>query len=351
MNDVLALARPEIRTLKRYAHAAWDPALTRLHANENPWADEADAGALGLNRYSEPQPKALIGALAAHYGVPPDQVLASRGSDEGIDLVVRAFCRAGQDRVMICQPSFAMYGFAAAVQGADVVEVPLDGRFGLDPDALLDTWSPGVKLVFLCSPNNPTGNALDRVAIERVLVGLSGRAIVVLDEAYLEMAGAESCVSLQVRHPELVVLRTLSKAHGLAGARCGVVLAVPAIIGLLARIIPPYALPAPTIAAALAALAPERLARTRDRVRRLIAERERLRTALEALPMVRKIWPSDTNFLLVEFDDAMRAYETAERSGLQLRDFSRQLRLAGCLRITVGSPDENDRLIASLGAA
>lgn len=351
MNDVLSLARPEIRVLKPYVHAAWDPAFTRLHANENPWADEADAGALGLNRYPESQPKALIGALAAHYCVQPEQVLASRGSDEGIDLLVRAFCRAGCDRVMVCQPTFAMYGHAAAVHGADVVEVPLDGNFGLDSDALLGEWSPGVKIVFLCSPNNPTGNRLDTAAIERVLAGLSGRALVVLDEAYIELAGAESGLSLQSRYPGLVILRTLSKAHGLAGARCGVVLAVPAIIGLLARIIPPYALPAPTIAAALAALAPERLARTRDRVRSLLVQRERMRAALATLPIVRRIWPSDANFLLVEFDDAARAFAAASRSGLMLRDFSSQPRLAGCLRITVGSPEENDRLIASLGAA
>lgn len=351
MNDVLSLARPEIRVLKPYAHAAWDPAFTRLHANENPWADEADVGASGLNRYSEPQPKALITALATHYCVRPDQVLASRGSDEGIDLVVRAFCRAGQDRVMICQPTFAMYGFAAAIQGAEIVEVSLNDAFGLDADAVLNTWSPGVKIIFLCSPNNPTGNRLDTAAIERVLAGLSGRAVVVLDEAYIELARAKSCVSLQSRYPELVILRTLSKAHGLAGARCGAVLAVPAIIGLLARIIPPYALPAPTVAAALAALAPERLARTRERVRSLISGRERMRAALATLPIVRKIWPSDANFLLVEFADAARAYAAASRSGLLLRDFSSQPRLAGCLRITVGSPEENDRLIASLGAA
>jgi len=351
MNDVLDLARPDIRTLKPYAHAAWDSAFTRLHANENPWSDEANAVTSGLNRYSEPQPKALIAALAAHYAVQPDQVLTTRGSDEGIDLLARAFCQAGRDRVMVCPPTFAMYGFAASIQGADLVEVPLDGSFRLDADAVLEGWSPGVKIIFLCSPNNPTGNILDRHAIEYLLSGLAGRALVVLDEAYIELAGAESCVAMQSRHPELVVLRTLSKAHGLAGARCGVVLAVPPIIGLLARIIPPYALPAPTITAALAALAPERLALTQDRVRRLVAERERLRAALAAIPIVRKIWPSDTNFLLVEFADAARAYTAAVRKGLLLRDFSQQPRLAGCLRITVGSPDENDRLIASLGAA
>jgi histidinol-phosphate aminotransferase len=351
MSDVLALARPEIRGLGAYSHAAWDPAFTRLHANENPWADEADVGHAHLNRYSEPQPKALIAALAAHYAVTPNRVLASRGSDEGIDLVVRAFCRAGQDRVMVCPPTFAMYGFMAAIQGASLVEAPLDAAFGLDSEAVLDAWSPGVKVVFLCSPNNPTGNCLDGGEIERVLSGLAGRAIVVVDEAYIELAGAPSSAVLQSQYPGLIVLRTLSKAHGLAGARCGAVLAVPAVVRLLAGILPPYALPAPTIEAALAALAPDRLARMQNRVQRLVAERERLRESLAALPDVREIWPSDSNFLLVRFDDVARALTAAARNGLLLRDFSRTPRLAGCLRITVGAPEENDRLIAGLGDA
>ncbi len=158
MSELLALARPEIRELKPYAHAVWDPALVRLHANEIPWTDETDGAEWRINRYPEPQPKALNAALAAYYGVEPDRLLACRGSDEGIDLLIRAFCRAGQDRVMICPPTFAMYSFAAAVQGAEVVEVPLDANFDLDAQAVLSAWSPGVKIVFLCSPNNPTGN-------------------------------------------------------------------------------------------------------------------------------------------------------------------------------------------------
>lgn len=256
MSRLLELARPEIRELRPYAYATWDPALVRLHANENPWADETDHTEWLINRYPEPQPRALGAALAAYYGVGPDRVLACRGSDEGIDLLIRAFCRAGCDRVMTCPPTFAMYGFAAAVQGAEVVEVPLDAGFDLDADAVLGAWSPAIKIVFLCSPNNPSGNRLDERAIERVIAALSGRALVVVDEAYVELAGAPSCLPLQSRYSELVVLRTLSKAHGLAGARCGAVLAVPAVIDLLARIIPPYALSAPSIMAALAALAP-----------------------------------------------------------------------------------------------
>lgn len=350
MSKLLALARPEIRELRPYTHATWDPAFVRLHANENPWTDETDRAEWLINRYPEPQPKALNAMLAAYYGVAPDRLLACRGSDEGIDLLIRAFCRAGQDRVMICPPTFAMYGFAAAVQGAGVVEVPLDANFSLDAQAILSAWTPAIKIVFLCSPNNPTGNRLEIGSLRRVLAGLCDRALVVVDEAYVELSDAPSVIAMQSR-PHLVVLRTLSKAHGLAGARCGVVLAEPEIIGLLARIIAPYALPAPTIAAAQAALAPERLARMSDRVRRLVAERERLRDALLRLPCVRRIWPSETNFILVKFADATRAYVAAERSGFLLRDFSLRPRLDGCLRITIGSPDENDRLIACLAAA
>lgn len=350
MSDLLALARPEIRELRPYSHAVWDPAYVRLHANENPWADDADLAAGQLNRYPEPQPRALNSALAAYYGVTPDRLLACRGSDEAIDLLVRAFCRAGQDRVMICPPTFAMYGFAAAVQGAGVVEVPLDTSFSLNAQAILSAWTPEIKIVFLCSPNNPTGNRLEIGSLRRVLTGLCDRALVVVDEAYIEFSEAPSVIAMQSR-PHLVVLRTLSKAHGLAGARCGAVLAAPEIISLLARIIAPYALPAPTIAAALAALAPERLARTIDRVRVLLAERERLSAALTRLPDVRQIWPSDANFLLVQFGDAPRSCDAAARSGLLLRDFSSRPRLEGCLRVTVGTREENDRLIACLEAA
>jgi len=350
MSDVLALARPEIRALRPYMHAAWDPACVRLHANENPWTDESEGEELRLNRYPEPQPKALNAALATYCGVSPDRLLACRGSDEAIDLLVRAFCCAGRDRVMICPPTFAMYGFAAAVQGAAVDEVPLADDFGLDAEAVLRAWTPDVKIVFLCSPNNPTGNALEAGSLQRVLEGLSGRSLVVVDEAYIEFADDPGVVGM-VSHPHLVVVRTLSKAHGLAGARCGAVLAAPEVIDLLARIIAPYALPAPSIAAALTALAPKRLTRMHQRVRQLRGERERLREAFAQLSQVRRIWPSEANFLLVRFDDAARALGAALASGLLVRDFSRRPRLEGCLRITVGTPAENDRLIACLEAA
>lgn len=352
MNEILALARPEIRALSPAAAAIADDAgAVRLHANENPWADESDESPTALNRYFDGQPRALVEALAAHYDVPPDAVLVTRGSDEAIDLLVRAFCRAGEDRVLICPPTFGMYRFSADVQGAGIVAVPLRADFGLDAEALLAAWTPAAKVVFLCSPNNPTGNVLEPQAVGRVLDGLAGRAVIAIDEAYLEFSAGPGFLAVLGRHPGLVILRTLSKAHGLAGARCGVAIAAPALIGLLGRIMPPYALPGPTVAAALEALQPGRLARTRRRIGEILAERERLARALAAAPGVAKVWPSEANFLLARFRDADGALAAAAAAGLLLRDFSRQPDLAGCLRITVGTRAENDRLLAALGAA
>lgn len=353
MSDVLALARPEIRALRPYAHAAWRPGLVRLHANENPWRDEADGTQAGLNRYPEPQPAELVARVAGLYGVSPSQVLLGRGSDEGIDLLVRAFCAAGQDRILVCPPTFGMYGVAAAIQGAGITEVPLDRSrgFALDAAAVASAWTPGLKIAFLCSPNNPTGNLLSSAAIGEVLDAYAGRALVVVDEAYAEFAPGASLVSWLPRYPHLVILRTLSKAYGLAGARLGAVLAAPEIVELLRRMIPPYALTVPTIEAALAALSPAGLERCRARVTRLVEERARLAAALAAHPLVERVWPSDANFLLVKCADADRVLEAGIRGGLLVRDVRRQPGLERCLRITVGTPAENTRLIASLEAA
>lgn len=352
MSDILALARPEIRALVPAAvHGSGTANSVRLHANEIPWADARDEAPVALNRYYDGQPRALVEALAAHYGADPSSVLVTRGSDDAIDLLVRAFCRAGQDRILVCPPTFGMYRFSAEVQGAGVVAVPPGPGFGLDADALVARWTPEVKIVFLCSPNNPTGNALDPGAVVRVLDALAGRAIVVMDEAYIEFSARPGFIGALARHPNLVVLRTLSKAHGLAGARCGVAIASAELVALLGRLMPPYALPGPTVTAALAALDPQRLLRTRKRIEAIVAERGRLAAALEGLTGVRQVWPSEGNFLLVRFEDAAAALESATRAGLLLRDFSRQPPLEGCLRITVGSREENDCLLSALGGA
>ena len=177
MSNILALARPDIIALKAYSHASWDPAFERLHANELPWRAETDRSLAGLNRYPEPHPQVLAQRLATLYGVKEQQLLPGRGSDESIDLLVRGFCRAGVDNVVICPPTFGMYAVAARIQGAEVREVPLlrDSGFALDTTGVLAACDANTKIVFLCSPNNPTGNAMAPAAIEQLLVALIGQ--------------------------------------------------------------------------------------------------------------------------------------------------------------------------------
>jgi histidinol-phosphate aminotransferase len=346
VSGILALARPDIVALKAYSHASWDPAFDRLHANELPWRAETDHSQAGLNRYPEPHPHVLAGCLAALYGVRADQLLPGRGSDESIDLLTRGFCRAGVDNVIICPPTFGMYAVAARIQGAAVREAPLskDG-FALDADAVLSASDANTRLVFLCSPNNPTGNAMDETDVARLLDAFADRALVVVDEAYVEFSGAASLVGWLPRYPNLVVLRTLSKAFGLAGARVGSLIAAPEIVALLAKVIPPYSIPQLTIEAVLAVLAPAQAAIQRERVAQVRAERERVRVALEGKRSVRRLWPSVANFLLVDFADPDAALGAAREAKLLIRDMRGVA--PPSLRISVGTPEQNDRLIRS----
>jgi histidinol-phosphate aminotransferase len=345
-----ALARPEILSLKPYAHAAWLPTLTRLHANEAPWRPAGDTTNAGLNRYPEPQPDALVTRLAELYGVPRTHVLATRGSDEAIDLLSRIFLREGRDAILQCTPSFGMYQVAARIQGAAVIDVPLNraGGWSLEPDRLLAAWGPQIKLVYLCSPNNPTGNSLDVTALESVCRALDGKAIVVLDEAYIEWSRAPSLTPWLARFPTLAILRTLSKAHALAGARIGALLAHPDLIQLARRVIPPYSLAQPTVEAALRALAPVELAASRALLAGLLLEREHLRDGLRASPLVETVWPSDTNFLMLDCRDADRFMRASMAGGSIVRDLRAYPALPASLRVSVGTRAENDALLRSL---
>ncbi|HTV77991.1 MAG TPA: histidinol-phosphate transaminase [Steroidobacteraceae bacterium] len=348
----LSIARPDIVRADPYEHAAWDPTLERLHANELPWRGEDDPSEAGLNRYPEPQPRELVQRLAELYGQPAGNVLVTRGSDEAIDLLTRAFCRAGTDEVLICPPTFGMYAVAARVQGAGVVRVPLAAArgFELDLPAVLERCAPSVKLVYVCSPNNPTGNLVPEQTILRLTAALAGRALVVVDEAYIEFADVPSSARLLADQPWLVVLRTLSKAHGLAGARCGTVLAHADIIALLRRIVEPYNMAQLSIEAVLRALRPGNRALTEQRVALVRRERETLAAALGATAGVSRVWPSATNFLLVEFEAPQVAFDRARAAGLLVRDMRRAAGLERALRITVGTPEQNRRLIGALGA-
>lgn len=350
MSWITDIARPDIQALAPYQHAVWEPGLVRLHANELPWRSAADGSEAGLNRYPEPHPHALAARLAQLYQVDADAVLPCRGSDEAIDLLTRCYARCGRDAVVITPPTFGMYALCARVQGATVIEVPLrrDAGFGVNVPALLKAVTSTAKLVYLCSPNNPTGNQIDRATVLALAGALAGRALLVIDEAYVEFSAAPS-LSAELRTcPGLVVLRTLSKAHGLAGARCGAVLADPQIIALLRRVIQPYAVTQLTIEAVFSALEPAALEEARARVSLVISERSRMAAALAARSTVRHVWPSAANFLLVEFADAGAALQRCRAAGLLVRDLRHLPSLGEALRLSIGTAEHNDRLLQCL---
>lgn len=347
--SVLDLARPEIRAMQPYSSARMEASggTIMLNANESAWAPPGDHG-LACNRYPDPQPQALLDALAALYGVRTEQVLAGRGSDEAIDLLVRAFCRAGEDAIAIQPPTFGMYAVCARIQNAGIVEVPLGADFSLDVDAVLAALTPAVKLVFVCTPNNPTGQLVSHAAVERLATALAGRALLVVDEAYIEFADAVSMVSLIDRYDNLAVLRTLSKAWALAGARIGTLLANEQVIALLRRIMAPYPLPRPCVALALEALSAEGQAVAREHMAVVREQRRRMASAIAALPGVRQVLPSQANFLAVRFDDAAAVHQRLLGAGIVVRDVRRYPQLGDALRITIGTPQENDRVLELL---
>ncbi|MEO6065571.1 MAG: histidinol-phosphate transaminase, partial [Lysobacterales bacterium] len=277
-------------------------------------------------------------------------LLVGRGSDEAIDLLIRAFCGAGRDAILIQSPTFGMYAVAAAVQDAMVVDaqLALDTAEPFDVDAVLLAVTPTTRIVFVCSPNNPTGGIVSRAEILRLATTLTDRALVVIDEAYIEFADAPSVATDIVATSNLAVLRTLSKAHALAGARVGSLIAAPELIGVLRRIMAPYPLPTPCVDAALAALMPAALAETGRRVALLVAERERLADTLPGLPNVHQVRPSRANFLCVRFHDADSAFAALTGAGLIVRDMRRHAALPDALRISIGTPEDNDRVIAAL---
>jgi len=349
MSWLVDRARPDIQALAPYSHAAWEPSLTRMHANELPWRVTGDASAAGLNRYPEPQPPPLVNGLARLYDVAPNQVLVGRGSDEAIDLLMRVYCRAGVDNVIICPPTFGMYGVAARIQGAEVRAVPLkaDAGFALDEAALLARVDDNTKLVFVCSPNNPTANVVQPDQLLRIARALAPRALLVVDEAYIDFAPVESLCRWLDEIPGLAILKTLSKAHGLAGARVGALIAAPEVIALARKVIPPYAITELTVETVSPLLEPAAIERMRARVAQLLQERARLAEGLARSPLITKVWPSDANFLLLDSSNPAEVLARVRSAGLIIRDV-RQPALPNSLRISVGTPEQNNRVLESL---
>ncbi|MDO2948016.1 histidinol-phosphate transaminase [Aeromonas simiae] len=340
------LARRAVRALTPYqsARRIGGKGNVWLNANEAPIAYPFTIDPARLNRYPECQPPQVIAAYAGYAGVQPEQVLASRGADEAIELVIRTFCEAGQDQVLICPPTYGMYAISAETCGVGIVEVPLKPSRQPDWSEIKSRLSD-VKVVFLCSPNNPTGDLVGRDGLINLLEAATDRALIVVDEAYIEFCPEASVVDLIARYPNLVVTRTLSKAFALAGIRCGFTLASQEVIGMLAKVIAPYPIPDPVAQIAAEALSPSGLALMQERVGELNAQKARIKAELQALPCVTEIFEDKGNFVLVRFSDGERVFAAMKQAGIILRDFSSKPGLADAIRITIGYQDEMDAVL------
>ncbi|EXU75198.1 histidinol-phosphate transaminase [Erwinia mallotivora] len=350
-NTIEQLARANVRALTPYLSArrlggngdVW------LNANEYPLAVPFNLSQQTLNRYPECQPKLVIERYAAYAGVSTDQLLVSRGADEGIELLIRAFCEPGKDAVLFCPPTYGMYSVSAETFGVEYRTVDAQQDWQLNLPAIAEKLD-GVKLVYVCSPNNPTGNIINADDIRQLLEMTRGKALVVADEAYIEFCPQASLSGWLKEYPHLVILRTLSKAFALAGLRCGFTLANAEVITLLMKVIAPYPLATPVADIAAQALSEQGLVLMREHVSTLVANREKLIADLRQCPCVEHVFNSETNYVLARFSASSLVFKTLWDQGIILRDQNKQPGLSGCLRISVGTREECDRAVAALMA-
>lgn len=338
--DINTLVRRNILSMKPYSSARDEfkgEAEIYLDANENPYQSP-------YNRYPDPLQWNVKKELAAIKNVNPKQIFLGNGSDEAIDLLIRAFCEPNQDSVLITEPTYGMYSVCAEVNAVNVQRVLLTPDFDIDLDAFPRTFDATTKIIFLCSPNNPTGNLLSRDKILEVLKRFYG--LVVIDEAYIDFAKSKSFLEDLAKYPNLVVLQTFSKAWGLAGLRLGMCFASEDIINVLNKIKYPYNVNIRTQELALDAL--ENVHVMEEWVKEIIKQRTKLVKALEKLSIVETIYPSDSNFILVRVKDAPATYQYLLEHRIIVRDRSRVTLCYNCIRITIGTPEENERLIKAL---
>lgn len=340
MTDLKELIRPAVRQLTPYSSARDEyqgEADIWLDANELPFDT-------GLNRYPDPWQRELKEVLSRMKGVDADRLFLGNGSDEAIDLLMRATCKPGRHKILQLPPTYGMYRVCADINELPVIEVPLREDFHLDQVGIRNRLEKeaDIRLLFLCSPNNPTGNVHSPEEVLDICRNFHGW--VVVDEAYIDFSPEDSLLPYLTDAPNLVVLQTLSKAWGLAGIRLGMAWGHPELIAALNRIKPPYNISQLNQEAALRTLQEQQ--RQREYLDIILQERGKLRKALEALPQVVEVYPSRANFLLVRFRDAAIVFERLREAGIVVRDRSRQV--AGCLRITVGRPEENERLVKAL---
>ncbi|MCL5256047.1 MAG: histidinol-phosphate transaminase [Gammaproteobacteria bacterium] len=367
---VNTLMREHLRSFTPYASArrSMSGGNVWLNANESPYSQSYSVKTEGLNRYPDFQNQALNQAYADYAGVAGNQVISHRGSDESIELLIRTFCEPGRDKILICPPTYGMYAISASINNNDTVAVPLrSDNWQLDLDGIEQALAnePGIKVVFLCNPSNPLGNALKRDDMQRVIALCQNRALVVIDEAYIEFAQARSpaayansntlqgnsnvsMVAAIDQNPHVIVMRTLSKAFGLAGIRVGFTLTNADLVQALLPVLAPYPLPDLSIQVAQQALSANEQARVQENTSQTIAERAKLAVALQGYTWVKKVHNSVTNFILLSVTDADALMQHCIQAGVLIRNQSSQVGLSNCVRITVGNASENQQLLAVL---
>lgn len=345
MFDLNLLTRENIKNLTPYSSARDEfkgEAKIFLDANENSYGSPLTRW---YNRYPDPLQWKVKDKLSEIKGVPSENIFLGNGSDECIDILMRAFCEPGQDNIIICPPTYGMYEVSASINNVAVKKIPLTPAFQLNLEAIEEAIDDHTKMIFLCSPNNPTGNSMNREDIEIILNNYFG--LVVIDEAYINFSSYRSFVQELEDYPNLVVLQTLSKAWGLASLRVGMAFANKQVIDIMNRIKPPYNINQASQDLVIKAL--EEVGQVNDMIRELVRQREILRAALEQLEMVEKVYPSEANFLLVKIRDARKVYEALLTRGIVVRDRSNVILCENCLRITIGTDIENENLIKALG--
>ncbi len=335
--NIEKLIRPNVQKLKPYSSARDDfkeKAEVYLDANENPFGD-------GLNRYPDPNQTRLKDVLSKQKGISPDRMLLGNGSDEVLDLIFRAFCEPGKDNVIIAPPTYGMYEVLASINNLEVKKAYLNKDFTLNTERIISLIDENTKAVFLASPNNPTGNAFEEGAILELLDKLS--CLLVIDEAYVDFSSKQSWINYLERYPQLIVTQTLSKAWGMAGIRLGMCFASLDIIPVLNKIKPPYNVSKLTQDFAINAL--EDKGGFSKNLEVILKEKENLKLAFEQLSFVKKVYPSDANFWLIKVTNAGDRYKSLLTNGVVVRDRSNEPLCENCLRISVGTPEENGRLL------
>lgn len=338
--DIKNITRKNILSLKPYSSARDEfsgEAAVFLDANENPYNSP-------WNRYPDPRQIELKKKISGIKNIPWEKIFLGNGSDEPIDLLFRAFCEPGIDNIVSIAPTYGMYHVAADINNIKVNEVPLNEEFELDAKALLAKADENTKIIFLCSPNNPSGNALNSEEVNFVIKNFNG--LVVVDEAYIDFCPEKSLLPVLANHPNLVILQTFSKAWGMAGLRLGMAFADQQIINILNKIKYPYNLNILTQQKAIELIAKEE--NKTEWVKTILSEREKLANELVKFPFVIKLYPSDANFILVKTHDPKGIYNYLVEEKIIVRDRSKIMLCEGCLRISIGSPEENATLLEAL---